>query len=433
MAVRAPSFTQDLEWLQSPPLALSELKGRWVLLEFFTFGCINCINNIETIKKLHLAYQDSLTVIGVHTGKFDYEKETSAIQTALHRFNIPYPVINDPLHTLATAYTVKGWPGTILIDPNGYIVEHLSGEQDLETWSTLLQDYGVTPKEREEIPAVNRHTLSFPQKVLATQEYLFVANTAAHEVWRCDYAGKVLEIISADSPMGMAYTPEGLYICESRRGVLSFYDFKTQTKHLLLENLRNPYDVTFSKECLTVALAGSHQLKQYHPQSLKLLQTFGNRFEALRDGDAESCQLAQPSALTKLDETLFFLDAESSSLRALENGVVTTLSGEGLFSFGDTQENGEQFQHPQGLCGGIIGDGCGGGRLFIADTFNHKIKVYYPEEHSLMTLMENLQAPADVTKKGCKLYIANTNAHEILEYDLSSMQATVMQFTFKAS
>ncbi|MGB6020342.1 MAG: hypothetical protein WBF77_12195, partial [Sulfurimonadaceae bacterium] len=142
------------------------------------------------------------------------------------------------------------------------------------------------------------------------------------------------------------------------------------------------------------------------------------------------CQLAQPSGMALMDDVLYFVDAESSSLRKIENGEVSTLIGEGLFSYGDSDSGEILLQHPQGVCPGIIGDGCGGGRLFIADTFNNKVKAYYPDDNSMRTLLEGLNEPSGIAKKGCELFIANTNAHEIVVFDLSKMEKRVMEFSF---
>ena len=131
-----------------------------------------------------------------------------------------------------------------------------------------------------------------------------------------------------------------------------------------------------------------------------------------------------------MDETLYFVDAESSSLRKIENSEVSTLIGDGLFTFGDSDSDEILLQHPQGVCPGIIGDGCGGGRLFIADTFNNKVKAYYPEDNSMRTLLEGLNEPSGISKKGCELIIAYTMAHEVVVFDRSKMESKVIEFMF---
>ena len=428
MAVRAPAFEEGLTWFNSELLVLFELKGRFVLLEFFTFGCVNCLNNIETIKRLHSAFGHDVTVIGVHTGKFSHEKESQALNKALERYEIDYAVVNDVDHTIAKAYAVKGWPTTILIDNRGYLVHEARGEQKFYEWSGRLSSCGFSAHRSEVRENRPSNTLHFPQKILTTPKFLAVANTGHDEVWLSDYEGKIFDVISIISPMGMFYHEEKLYICQATEGRVVRYDLQRGELQTLMEGLRNPYDLSIINGALAVALAGSHQIHFYDLQSYHLLQSYGNKFEALRDGNAENSQLAQPSGLATLDETLFFVDAESSSLRQIELGEVTTLIGEGLFSYGDSDEEPLMLQHPQGLCAGLIGDGCGGGRLFIADTYNNKLKAYFPDDNRMMTLLEGLREPSDVAKKGCRLYVANTNAHEVVTFDLSSMQKSVMTF-----
>ena len=431
MVVRAPAFKEGLAWLNSKPIVLSELKGKYVLLDFFTFGCINCLNNLNTIKKLHERFGDELIVIGVHIGKFSHEKEQGSLQDALLRYDISYPVINDPEHLMADVYAAKGWPTTILIDNRGYIAHHASGEQKLLEWNGRLSACGLSAKYGKTKASQEKETLLFPQKVLATPHFLAISNTNKNEIWISDYEGHVQEVIVAEKPMGLAYVDTLLYICELDS--VTEYNFVTKTKKTVIANLRNPYDISIKKNQLSVALAGSHLIQVYELENWVLLQSYGNKFEALRDGSAERCQLAQPSGLTQLGEVMYFVDAESSSLRQIEHGVVSTLIGEGLFTFGDCNSDEILLQHPQALCAGIIGDGCGGGRLFMADTFNNKVKVYYPEDGTMMTLLENLSEPSGISKRGCELFIANTNAHTIVKFDLSKMEATTMEFTFNPS
>jgi len=271
--------------------------------------------------------------------------------------------------------------------------------------------------------------LSFPQKLLTAPEFLAVANTHGNEVWISGYDGTVSAVIEGlQRPMGMAFRDGKLYICESGAGRIVCYDIETNERETVIEELRNPYDIAVDNERLIVTSAGSHQMLVFDRETLALKEAYGNRFEALRDGRADECQLAQPSGVALMEDVLWFVDAESSSLRKMENGEVTTLIGEGLFTYGDSNEGEILLQHPQGLCAGIVGDGCGGGRLFIADTFNNKVKAYYPDNNTMMTLLDGLDEPGGIAKRGCELFVANTNAHEIIVFDLSTMEKRVMVF-----
>jgi peroxiredoxin len=315
MTVRAPAFKEGLTWLNSAPLLISELRGRYILLDFFTFGCINCLNNLQTVRSLHARFGKDLCVIGIHIGKFEHEKEIDALQDALRRYGIEFAVVNDPEHHIADAYAVKGWPTTILVDNRGYIAHHASGEQKLTEWVGRLSSCGLQAVSQKSNQRVREKELAYPQKVLTAPNFLAVSNTRNNEVWLSDYDGRVFDVIEADNPMGMSFKEGKLYICESHTGRIISYDTKSKAKHIILEGLRNPFDIVLAGNKLTVAIAGSHRINSYSLDSLLLLDSYGNGFEALRDGKADECQLAQPAGMALMDETLYFVDAESSSLR----------------------------------------------------------------------------------------------------------------------
>ena len=126
MTVRAPELSG--EWIAGGPLSLQGLRGRAVLLDFFTFGCINCLNSLPVLNRLQARYGDALQLIGVHSGKFAYEKAPAAVRAAVERLQIAYPVVNDPAGCLVDQYAVKAWPTMVLIDAKGYIAATFRGE-----------------------------------------------------------------------------------------------------------------------------------------------------------------------------------------------------------------------------------------------------------------------------------------------------------------
>lgn len=423
--VRAPKFL-GATWFNSGPLELETLRGRVVLLDFFTYGCINCLNNLPSVKVLKKEYGEKLVVIGVHSGKFAREKRDDAVAEAIDRLGIGYAVVNDAEGKLFEQYAVKGWPTMVLIDQKGYIAGQWSGEGNIDAIRKRLDGLGIV-KEAEsspKSPAVPGR-LRYPQKLLCGETLLFIANTAENSVWLCSYDGEILEVFEGlDEPMGMAQDGERLYVADRGSGEVVLIDLHTRQRTAFLSGLRAPCDLLLHEGMLLVALAGSHEIAGYDLLDKEECFRVGNRFEALRDGPLEEAQLAQPSSLTLCGDTLWFVDAESSSLRFIENGEVKTAVGEGLFTFGDRNEGELLLQHPQGAVCGRIGDGCGGGRLFIADTYNNKIKVYDPQGRTMMTLLEGLHEPCSIAKKGCHLYIADTNGHAVIRFDLSLMKST---------
>src|SRR6266550_446455 len=127
--VRAPELSGGRGWLNTDkPLSLSALKGKVVLLDFWTYGCINCMHIIPDLKKLEHKYANELVVIGVHSAKFPAEKGTENIRQAILRYEIEHPVVNDHEMQIWQEYTVRSWPTLFLIDPAGKVVAYMSGE-----------------------------------------------------------------------------------------------------------------------------------------------------------------------------------------------------------------------------------------------------------------------------------------------------------------
>ena len=131
--VRAPEITGGRGWLNTDkPLSLAALKGKVVLLDFWTYGCINCIHIIPDLKKLEAKYPNQLVVIGVHSAKFENEKETENIRRIILRYELEHPVYNDAEFKVWQSYGIRAWPTQILIDPGGYVLGSVSGEGNYE-------------------------------------------------------------------------------------------------------------------------------------------------------------------------------------------------------------------------------------------------------------------------------------------------------------
>ena len=123
--VRAPELPQNYPWLNTnKPLSLQQLKGRVVLLDFWTYCCINCLHILPQLKYLEQKYKDSLTVIGVHSAKFDNEKEVENIRQAILRYDIEHPVLVDSGFQIWQQYAVRAWPTLMVIDPEGYVSDN---------------------------------------------------------------------------------------------------------------------------------------------------------------------------------------------------------------------------------------------------------------------------------------------------------------------
>src|ERR1700730_7957251 len=180
--VPAPEFPDGLTWLNTDkPLSLRGLRGKVVLLDFWTYGCINCMHIIPDLKKLEKKYPNELLVIGVHSAKFQNEKDTENIRRIILRYEIEHPIVNDADFAIWRSYAVNAWPTRYLIDPDGYIIGKLSGEGGYEALDKAIADSIAEFRKRgklNEAPLklvlerakVRDLPLAFPGKVLADQK-----------------------------------------------------------------------------------------------------------------------------------------------------------------------------------------------------------------------------------------------------------------------
>jgi peroxiredoxin len=136
----APNFVGISSWLNSGPLSIADLRGKVVLVDFWTYGCINCTRTLPHVTRLYDTYQDrGLVVVGVHTPEFPFEKVTSNVQTAIKRHGIKYPVAQDNDYATWKAYHNQYWPAQYIIDRNGTIVFEHAGEGQYDEIERTIQ------------------------------------------------------------------------------------------------------------------------------------------------------------------------------------------------------------------------------------------------------------------------------------------------------
>lgn len=136
----APAFTGIDTWLNSAPLNLQQQRGKVVLIDFWTYTCINCIRTLPYVKQWHEKYKDKgLVVVGVHTPEYPHERSTANVAAALKRFDIRYPVAQDNRYATWEAYRNQFWPAVYLIDKNGKIVYTHFGEGDYDRTEATIQ------------------------------------------------------------------------------------------------------------------------------------------------------------------------------------------------------------------------------------------------------------------------------------------------------
>ncbi|SAK45473.1 redoxin domain-containing protein [Caballeronia hypogeia] len=126
---QAPDFTGIDNWLNSAPLDLKQLRGKVVLVDFWTFDCINCAHTLPHVKDWNARYRDKgLVVVGVHTPEYSFERDLGNLKKAVKQYGIEYPVAQDNRYATWNAYRNQYWPAFYLIDQNGKIVYSQFGE-----------------------------------------------------------------------------------------------------------------------------------------------------------------------------------------------------------------------------------------------------------------------------------------------------------------
>jgi thiol-disulfide isomerase/thioredoxin len=421
-AVYAPEFPEDLAWLNTDqPLSLARFRGKLVLLDFWTYCCINCMHVIPDLKRLEEKYANELVVIGVHSAKFQNEKDSEQIRQAILRYGIEHPVINDNNFDVWNAYGARAWPTLVLINPNGRIITSHSGEGAFDAFDPTISRAVAYFETRGQLQrskatfALEEDTrpktlLAFPGKVTADQKTnrLFITDSNHNRVVITDASGAVLDVIGSgrpgaadggfdaaafDHPQGTALDGDILYIADTENHLVRAADLKARTVTTVLGTgkqarsynqpgtgtavaLNSPWDVLVLGNNLYIAMAGSHQIWRADRSTWDATPFAGSGREDIVDGPRLSAALAQTSGLTTDGKRIYFADSETSSVRFVELGgdeTVHTLIGEGLFDFGDV--DGERavalLQHPLGIT--LYHD-----TLLIADTYNSKIKKIEP-------------------------------------------------------
>ncbi len=475
-----------VEWINvAGPIKIEELRGKVVLLDFWTYCCINCHHVIPDLEYLEKKYPNELVVIGVHTPKFTAEADSENIRRKVAEYRIKHPVINDANQVLWTKFGVTSWPTLIVIDPTGKFVGAAPGEgnrQVLDREIAKLVREGKAKGTLNETPVTffpesekpSNSPLLYPGKVAADAESnrLFVSDTGHNRIVMSDLEGKNAQTIGDgqqgfldgafekarfNRPQGLCLVGETLYIADTENHAIRAVDLKEKTVATVAGTgvqgykrtgrgpakstaLSSPWDVLLlpGTKLLAIAIAGQHQLWTLDLETNIVGVFAGTSRENITDGSALEANFAQPSGLATDGTYLYVADSEVSAIRRVafkkRPVMVSSIVGVGLFGFGDVDGQGAEvrLQH----CLGVT---FGGGKLYIADTYNNKIKVCEPDKKTVNSFLGSREhgdsddppkfyQPGGVSFAADKLYIADTNNGKIKVVDLKTKQATTLAF-----
>lgn len=489
--VPAPPLNGGVDWLNTArPIRLQDLRGKVVLLDFWTYCCINCMHMMPVLRQIEEKYRNELVVIGVHSGKFQTEKDSENIRNAVLKYDLRHPVVNDANLVLWRNYRVESWPSFRLIDPEGFLVAAGSGEVSFEDLDAAIA--GVV-REHLRRGTLNRSPvkfaleregeastpLRFPGKVLAdaAESKLYIADSGHNRIVIASFDGEVLDVVGSggqgardgsypeaqfNDPQGMALGEQTLYVADTGNHMIREIDLRAKSVGTLAgtgrqapigsrggrsvrAELASPWDLALVEGRLFIAMAGLHQIWLLDLQRQTVRPYIGSGREDVHDGSLASAALAQPSAISADGERLYFVDSEGNAVRMVSlkgrGGVSTVVGpsdlpqGKSLFAFGDRDGEGSQvrLQHPVGLTAHE-------GTIYVADTYNHKIKIVDPDKRVCSTWLGDGQPgaeddpprfyePGGLSAAGARLFVADTNNHLIRVVDLKSKKVQTLDLS----
>jgi len=475
----APSLEGGVGWINSGPINLAQLKGKIVLLDFWTYCCINCHHVLPTLARLEAKYKNELVIIGVHSGKFDAERNSENIRRKVAEYRIKHPVVNDANMVIWERFQVSSWPTLVLITPDGKFAGARGGEVPFEDLDRVIGQAATKFKDQLnlkplEFPAENdraaQGSLLYPGKVLAdlVGKRLFISDTGHNRIVVTDLDGKSPVAIGSGAEgfidggyekarfnrqQGMCLAGATLYVTDTENHAIRAIDLKSKMVRTIsgtgaqaprspldryvgaarTSALSSPWDIIRvpGSPAFYIAMAGPHEIWKLNLKTGKIGVWAGSGSENIEDGDLDTAKFAQPSGLATDGRNLFVADSEVSGVRVIsgintDHPEVGRIVGQGLFKFGDIDGTGAdvRLQHCLGLA-------YGGGKLFIADTYNNKIKVCDPNTLTVKTFAGDgkpgsgdesprFYQPGGLSVAGDSLYVADTNNHKIRVIDINS-------------
>ena len=460
--VRAPELTGARGWLNVPgPLSLRALRGKVVLLDFWTYGCVNCMHVLPDLKKLEEKYARELVVIGIHSGKFATEKDLEQLRRIVLRYEIEHPVANDADMAIWRAYAVRAWPTRVIVDPLGYVVGTASGEGNHagfdQAIAGVIRVFDVPPPpgspatlagltsgiDRTPLPltleraATADMPLAFPGKIAAdaASGRLFVADSGHHRVVVTDLGGDVVEVIGSGLP-GVTDGP----IQQAR--------------------FRRPQGILVEGHTLYVADTGNHLVRQVDLEAQMVTTIAGTGQPAApggeaphaihhvargprAGGDAHDTALSSPWDLALRPGILIVAMAGTHQLWVIDliNQQAYPYAGSGAEGRHDGTVGDAAFAQPSGLA--MAPDGT---TLYVADAESSAVRaVALPPGNAVRTLaggdlfefghrdargdQARFQHPLAVAVHDGLVYVADTYNHRIRGVDPRSGQVTTIAGT----
>lgn len=413
---------------------MARLKGKAVLVYFWSASSAECQRLVDDLRPIQELFADELVVVGVHTPRFPAEADHATVADAVAALAIAHPVVDDAALALWKAYGAEEWPTVVLVSPAGEIAGMVSGDDCGEVLEAavaeVLEASTVTARVRRrpvvlDPPLLPKGPLAFPGKVACSPDgrLLAVADTAHDQVLVCSLDGVVLEAHTGFlRPQGVRFDLSDVVVCDT------LADRVVRTGgEVLADSVVSPWDLVSDGRSWVIAEAGGNRLMRVRPGELRARLVAGTGAEGAVDGPAEKAELSQPSGVTYTAAGVVFVDAGGSALRTVvedrRGATVSTLVGDGRLGCGDADGPGDVagLQFPLGVA---ADPRSAGAPIYVADTYNDAIRVW--EDGRLRTLsVRGLRRPGGIDVLGDgRLVVADTGNHRIVLVDPSTGAVT---------
>ena len=438
----APAFPDNTKFVNfSGSISMDALRGRIVVLDFWTYCCINCMHMVPVFKHVEDRRRDGRVVfVGIHSAKFDGENDEANVAEAIARYGISHPVVLDKDRRIWKAYSVNAWPTIVIVDSDGIVRYRKAGEQseaqleeEIRKIEIRVRKHPASGRRLSRISWVrksavrNRESfLNFPSKISFRGGHggafalsdsgngrILIGWIKGNKAEVSDiigngrFNGKPMKSASFANPQGLCWLPDGRILVSdtgnhslkaisigSKKGVQTVAGTGKKGQYVrfgrrmegLKTDMNSPWDVTFSEwEGLAfIAMAGLHQIWTLDLENGYLEVFAGNGYENLIDDRRRNAEFAQPSGIFAYGKRVYTADSESSSIRSipLDLDFVSTIIGRGLFVYGDKagQLPDAMLQHPMGICKE-------GKKIYVADTYNGAVKVIDEERKNVTRLV----------------------------------------------
>lgn len=470
--LKVPELPDNLQWFNTDlPIKLEHQVGKVVVLAFWTGSYASCLHLLENFRYLEKKYSSGLTIISIHSPQYPSESKLSHVKNTIQKNKVLHPVINDANCYLLKKYGIKDKPTLILVDAEGFIIGAIRGHANLAQLESVIQKE-LTIAEKKNIRSYQQSSqtqacsnltqLYYPGKILATSNKLYISDSGNNRVLEANLNGRVTRSFGGrraglldgeetdalfNNPQGLEIIDDFLYVADCFNHVIRRINLHTGEVDTVMGNavvgqadfqgysnpadakLNMPWGLENYQGALYISMAGSHQIWKWQLSVNRLIPFRGTGQLKSADGLDQVAAFAQPTGLSGGESALFVCDCLSSAIRKINmpDGYVSTLVGRAA-EFGDMDGPNymARLQYPLDLSYDQKRQ-----LLWLCDSYNHKIKYLQLRNNEVQTLeIQGLNEPSGMYLYNDILWVANTNAHELVRLDLQQGSLSVVKMNF---